>query len=170
MEGALLVEAGTIYDLLDLCFNNLGWRHGHWVQRALDLVRRLMRRLTQHNLVSVARANLAHHYELFLDVDRQYSCAYYVSPDDTLERAQEQKKRHIVAKLLLCPGQKVLDIGSGWGGLALHLARAANVDVEFALSLHPDKTRLIEFGRFAAARRARRGLGKPSPRPRPLPA
>jgi cyclopropane fatty-acyl-phospholipid synthase-like methyltransferase len=129
-----------------------------------------MRRLTQHNLVSVARANLAHHYELFLDVDRQYSCAYYVSPDDTLERAQEQKNRHIVAKLLLCPGQKVLDIGSGWGGLALHLARAANVDVEFALSLHPDKTRLIEFGRFAAARRARRGLGKPSPRPRPLPA
>src|SRR5581483_7955134 len=82
------------------------------------------------------RANVAHHYdlsdslyELFLDADRQYSCAYFASPEDTLERAQEQKKLHLAAKLLLRPGQQVLDIGSGWGGLGLYLADLADVDV-----------------------------------------
>jgi cyclopropane-fatty-acyl-phospholipid synthase len=86
--------------------------------------------------VSAARANVAHHYDLsdtlydlFLDADRQYSCAYYMSFDDTLERAQEQKKRHLAAKLLLRSGHRVLDIGSGWGGLALYIAQAADVDV-----------------------------------------
>lgn len=136
MDGALLVEDGTIYDLLDLCLANLGWGGGHWMQRARTIGRRLGRRLVQHNSVSVARANVAHHYDLsdtlydlFLDADRQYSCAYFTSPNDTLEHAQEQKKRHIAAKLLLRPGQRILDIGSGWGGLALHLARVADVDV-----------------------------------------
>ena len=82
------------------------------------------------------RANVAHHYDLsdqlyqlFLDADRQYSCAYFTSPEDSLEWAQEQKKRHIAAKLLLAPGHRVLDIGSGWGGLALHLARTDHVYV-----------------------------------------
>jgi cyclopropane-fatty-acyl-phospholipid synthase len=90
----------------------------------------------QYNPVGVARARVAHHYDLpdtlyglFLDADRQYSCAYYRSPDDTLERAQEQKKRHLAAKLLLRPGQRVLDIGSGWGGLALYLAGVCDLDV-----------------------------------------
>ncbi|MCZ8547956.1 cyclopropane-fatty-acyl-phospholipid synthase family protein [Mesorhizobium qingshengii] len=136
MAGTLVVEDGGIHDLLDLCFANLGWSTGHWVQRAQAIGRRLGRRLTQHNPVSISRANVAHHYdlsdllyELFLDADRQYSCAYYMSPDDTLEQAQDQKKRHIAAKLLLRAGQRVLDIGSGWGGLALHLARNADVDV-----------------------------------------
>ena len=136
MDGTLLVENGTIYDFLDLCLVNLGWSGGHWVRRARALARRLGRRFAQRNPVSVARANVAHHYdlsdalyELFLDADRQYSCAYFTSPDDTLERAQEQKKRHLAAKLLLRPGQRVLDIGSGWGGLGLHLAQAADVDV-----------------------------------------
>ena len=79
---------------------------------------------------------MAHHYdlsdalyELFLDANRQYSCAYFISSDDTLERAQEQKQRHIAAKLLLRSGQRVLDIGSGWGGLALYLAHVADLDV-----------------------------------------
>lgn len=136
MDGTLVVEGGGIHDLLDLCLANLGWSTGHWVQRAQAIGRRLGRRLAQHNPVSISRANVAHHYdlsdllyELFLDADRQYSCAYYMSPDDTLEQAQEQKKRHIAAKLLLRTGQRVLDIGSGWGGLALHLARNADVDV-----------------------------------------
>src|SRR5208337_2877730 len=78
----------------------------------------------------------AHHYdlsdrlyELFLDADRQYSCAYFPSPDMTIEAAQEAKKRHIAAKLRLEPGMRVLDIGSGWGGLARSPAQAAGVDV-----------------------------------------
>ena len=136
MDGGLLVEDGDIYDLLDLCFANLGWSSGQGVKRFRTSLRRLVRRITQHNPVPIARANVAHHYdlsgtlyELFLDADRQYSCAYFVSPTDTLERAQEQKKRHLAAKLLLQPGQRVLDIGSGWGGLALYLAEVANVDV-----------------------------------------
>lgn len=136
MDGALVLDEGSIYDLLDLCFSNLGPAGGQQLQRAQNLLRHIGRRLAQHNPISVSRANVAHHYDLsdtlydlFLDAGRQYSCAYYMSPDDTLEQAQEQKKRHIAAKLLLRPGQRVLDIGSGWGGLALHLAANAEVDV-----------------------------------------
>jgi cyclopropane-fatty-acyl-phospholipid synthase len=136
MDGALVVENGTIYDFLDLCLSNTGQSHGYWLRHALALVRYAERRLTQYNPVSRARANVAHHYDLsddlyalFLDADRQYSCAYYLSQSDSLEQAQEQKKRHLAAKLLLKPGQHILDIGSGWGGLALYLARTAAVDV-----------------------------------------
>src|SRR5690606_27264415 len=82
------------------------------------------------------KTNVAHHYdlsdalyELFLDRDRQYSCGYFERPDDDLETAQHAKKRHIAAKLLLRPGMKVLDIGSGWGGLALYLARETGAEV-----------------------------------------
>jgi cyclopropane-fatty-acyl-phospholipid synthase len=134
MDGALVIEGGDIYDFLDLCLSNLGWRSGHGLRRARASIRRIVRRIARRNSIPVARANVAHHYDLsdalydlFLDADRQYSCAYFVSPDDTLERAQEQKKRHLAAKLLLRPGQRVLDIGSGWGGLAIYLAGGAGV-------------------------------------------
>ena len=136
MDGALVIEEGDIYDFLDLCFANLGRSNSHGMMRFRSFIMRLGMRIAPHNPISVARANVAHHYdlsdtlyELFLDADRQYSCAYYASSTDTLERAQEQKKRHIAAKLLLRSGQRVLDIGSGWGGLALDLAHVANVDV-----------------------------------------
>lgn len=136
MEGALVVEGGDIYSFLDLCFANLGWSSGRGLKRLRTSLGRLTRRFSQHNPIPVARANVAHHYDLsdtlydlFLDADRQYSCAYFVSSTDNLERAQEQKKRHLAAKLLLQPGQRVLDIGSGWGGLALYLATVAEVDV-----------------------------------------
>ncbi len=136
MDGALTVENGDVYDFLDLCLANLGWSSGRGLRHVRASIKRLLRRITQHNPIPVARANVAHHYdlsdtlyELFLDADRQYSCAYFVSPDDSLERAQEQKMRHLAAKLLLRPGQRVLDIGSGWGGLGLYLAQAAQVDV-----------------------------------------
>ena len=136
MDGGLVIENGDIFDFLDLCFANLGWSNGHGLRRIRATAKRLVRRIAQHNPIPVARSNVAHHYdlsdslyELFLDAGRQYSCAYFVSPDDTLEHAQEQKKRHLAAKLLLHPGQRILEIGSGWGGLALYLAQVADVDV-----------------------------------------
>ena len=136
MDGKLMVENGDIYDFLDLCLGNLGRDHGNWIQRLHYQLSRLWRPLAQYNPIPQARANVAHHYDIasqlygfFLDDDRQYSCAYFASEDDTLEQAQENKKRHIATKLLLKPGQRVLDIGSGWGGLAAHLARTAQVNV-----------------------------------------
>ncbi len=137
MHGRLTVENGTIHDFFDWAGRNVGPElRGPVSTRMAERLRRLIRVALQFNPVSVARKNVAHHYDLsgrlydlFLDPDRQYSCAYFLSRDDTLEQAQEQKKRHIASKLLLRPGQKVLDIGSGWGGLGLHLAETAGVDV-----------------------------------------
>jgi cyclopropane-fatty-acyl-phospholipid synthase len=116
---------------------NAGWATtAHWAQGLLLRAQWLARRIHQYNPIGKAQANVAHHYDLsdtlydlFLDADRQYSCAYFIRPDDTLERAQAQKKRHIAAKLLLRPGQKILDIGCGWGGLALYLAKIADAEV-----------------------------------------
>jgi cyclopropane-fatty-acyl-phospholipid synthase len=109
----------------------------------------------QYNPLHAARENVAHHYDLsdtlydlFLDIDRQYSCAYFTRPDVTLETAQADKKRHIAAKLLLRPGQKVLDIGCGWGGLALYLARECGVQVT-GLTLSSEQLKVAE--RRAAA-------------------
>ena len=116
MNGALRLERGDIYDLLELA------------ARRLTHPPRKNERVG-HNNRRAARRNVAHHYDLsgalyrlFLDADRQYSCAYFARPDMSLEQAQAAKKRHLAAKLLLKPGHRVLDIGSGWGGLALTLA------------------------------------------------
>jgi cyclopropane-fatty-acyl-phospholipid synthase len=134
MDGGLTIEDGTLYDFLALAGEN--------IQRASDAAPPLtgvygwLRRLQQWNPASISRRNVEHHYDLteaffklFLDSDRQYSCAYFNRPGLTLEEAQLAKKRHIMAKLLLERGQTVLDIGSGWGGLALTMAREAGVDV-----------------------------------------
>jgi len=137
MDGTLTVEdGGGIYDLLDLVLMNSGWVYPDWPSKLGNAVRVLGRRVAQFNPASRARRNVAAHYDLpdelydlFLDADRQYSCGYFLKPDDTIERAQAQKKRHIAAKLLLEPGQRVLDIGSGWGGLALTLNEISGVDV-----------------------------------------
>ncbi|MGH6888062.1 MAG: class I SAM-dependent methyltransferase [Rhizomicrobium sp.] len=131
MDGRLSVEGGDIADLLDLLMGNLALARPLGI---LTLVRRwrlMTRRFAQLNYSKRARRNVAHHYDLsdtlydvFLDRDRQYSCAYFSAPGETLEEAQIGKKRHIAAKLHLDrPDLKVLDIGSGWGGLALDLAR-----------------------------------------------
>jgi cyclopropane-fatty-acyl-phospholipid synthase len=92
--------------------------------------------LLSPNNLKRARKNVAHHYdlkdelyELFLDSDKQYSCAYFADPGNSLEQAQADKKAHIAAKLALEPGQRVLDIGCGWGGMALYLHQVAGVDV-----------------------------------------
>jgi cyclopropane-fatty-acyl-phospholipid synthase len=136
MDGTLTIEEGTLSDFLALCGANLERDEPPWHERVARHLRYLARPLMQHNPIGRARRHVAHHYDLtgtlyalFLDEDRQYSCAYFTAPDQTLEQAQEAKKRHLAAKLLLNPGCKVLDIGSGWGGLALYLAQTADADV-----------------------------------------
>jgi len=136
MDGTLTVEDGGLADLLHLLMANDRPRHEFPFQRYSRWLDRVSRRLQQFNPVNRARANVAHHYDLsgklydlFLDQDRQYSCAYFRTSEDSLETAQENKKRHIASKLLIRPGQRVLDIGSGWGGLALYLARETRSDV-----------------------------------------
>ena len=136
MDGTFTVESGEIYDFLDLAAANLGWGDTPGWLGGLSRLRGVVRRWQQHNSIGRARRNVAHHYDLsdefyglFLDADRQYSCAYFLRPDDSLELAQLRKKRHIAAKLLIEPGHKVLDIGSGWGGLGIYLATVANAEV-----------------------------------------
>ena len=137
MDGTLTLEQGDIYDFLSLVMGNIQTAPRSAALSPLYLgLDRWARWLQQHNPVGRAQENVAHHYDLsatlydlFLDADRQYSCAYFEHPTDDLETAQANKKRHIASKLLLKPGQKVLDIGSGWGGLGLYLAREAGVDV-----------------------------------------
>lgn len=136
MDGRLTVEDGDVYDLLDLCAINTQRFTSHAQFDPLYRLDKLLRTLQQFNPIGRAQQNVAHHYDLsgelydlFLDADRQYSCAYFRTGNDSLEAAQDNKKRHIGAKLLLNPGAKVLDIGSGWGGLGLYLARAGAGEV-----------------------------------------
>ncbi|GAB1715184.1 MAG: cyclopropane-fatty-acyl-phospholipid synthase [Nitrobacter sp.] len=133
MDGSLRLERGTLWDLMDLLCKNLAGQRDGWLLR---LARPMISSLTQHNSRRLARRHVAHHYDLsnklyrlFLDKDLQYSCAYFKRPDLTLDAAQAAKKRHLIAKLQLQAGQRVLDIGCGWGGLALSVAEAANVEV-----------------------------------------
>ena len=137
IQGRFTVEdGGRIYEFLDLVLQNSQIEELPSWTRTFDGLRFLTRRISQFNPAGRAKKNVAHHYDidgaiydLFLDKDRQYSCAYFEPGNTDLEEAQLAKKRHLAAKLALRPGQKVLDIGSGWGGLGLYLGRAANVDV-----------------------------------------
>lgn len=137
MDGKLTVENGDIYDFLELCIMNIGWgRNEHFIQKILGKFRKITRRIQQYNPIRKAESNVAHHYDLsdtlydlFLDNDRQYSCAYYINDNEDLEQAQQNKKRHLASKLLLSDNQKILDIGSGWGGLGLYLAKVSGADV-----------------------------------------
>lgn len=137
MEGALTVEdGGDLYALLDLLGRNMAALESTPFVKWSYRWQRVVRAFEQYNPIGKAQRNVAHHYdlrdelyELFLDPDRQYSCAYFRSPNDSLEQAQINKKRHIAAKLLLQPGLKVLDIGSGWGGMGLFLGSEFGVDV-----------------------------------------
>jgi cyclopropane-fatty-acyl-phospholipid synthase len=136
MDGDLVFERGELWDLLDLIGHNLAERGADRWPRLARLRRGLLRRLRQANGRVAARRNVAHHYDLsndlyrrFLDADMQYSCAYFAQPGLSLDAAQAAKKAHIAAKLQLAPGQSVLDIGCGWGGTALSLARDYGVQV-----------------------------------------
>jgi cyclopropane-fatty-acyl-phospholipid synthase len=155
MDGTLKIESGTIYDLLAIITRNMGIDvQGGPLDRWRHLWGPVLRRIQQMNSRARSRRNVAHHYDLsrelyrrFLDRDMQYSCAYFAHPDMTLEDAQTAKKRHIANKLLLRDGQRVLDIGSGWGGLALTLARQARVEV-LGVTLSKEQ---LEFARQRAA-------------------
>lgn len=140
MNGTLTVEnGGTIYDFLVLATMNIEKAGGslHPFANFVKSIDIKFRRFYQRNSQLWARKNVAHHYDLsgelydlFLDEDRQYSCAYFPTGEEDLETAQKLKKQHIAAKLLLQPGQKVLDIGSGWGGMGLYLAQQGGAEVK----------------------------------------
>src|ERR1700731_106241 len=135
MDGTFVVERGSIADALAILFGQERVASPIWALLP-RLIRYLFRRLQHFNPRSRARHNVAHHYDLdgrlyrlFLDGDEQYSCAYFEQRDLSLDDAQLAKKRHLAAKLCIAPGAKVLDIGCGWGGLALYLAEIAGARV-----------------------------------------
>ena len=136
MDGTMSFESSTLRDFLTLFSINRLSLGSYPLQRVLRRVSRGLKRFQQANPVGRAQANVAHHYDigndfyrLFLDQGMQYSCAYFLSDEDTLEQAQQNKLRLIASKLNLKPGQTVLDIGCGWGDMALYLARMEDVQV-----------------------------------------
>ena len=137
VDGDLTVEDGTLFDFIELVAVNYGHIENFPL---LDMLRWAgigSRKIKQYNPVGIAQKNVAHHYdlstelyELFLDRDRQYSCAYFTDPNEDLESAQLSKKRHLASKLLLNRDSlNVLDIGSGWGGLGMYIAGVSDAEV-----------------------------------------
>jgi cyclopropane-fatty-acyl-phospholipid synthase len=160
MDGAIVVEQGSIADVLALVLGQCrdgrppNWARPQWT------IRYLHRRLAQLNRRTRAQRNVAHHYDLderlyglFLDADRQYSCGYFETPDQSLDDAQLAKKRHLAAKLLVGNGQRVLDIGCGWGGLALYLGELCKAHVT-GVTLSQEQLK------YARMRVAEKGLAK----------
>jgi len=135
-HGDITIEQGTLSDLLNLCTQNDALQQENQTWSIKDSLLSPINYLRQCNTRYFSRKNVSHHYDLngemyklFLDSDMQYSCAYFSHLQEDLETAQKNKKRHLAAKLRLEPGQKILDIGCGWGGLALYLAQQEQVDV-----------------------------------------
>ncbi len=159
MDGSFALLGCTLHDVLDLLMSNVAGSGVHPGVAVHGYARRLLRRLQQYNPAARARRNVVHYnlddrlYALFLDKDWQYSCAYFPTGAETLEEAQDAKKRHIAAKLLLeRPGLRVLDIGCGWGGMALTLARDYGAQV-LGITLSTEQLT------FARSRAAAAGLG-----------
>lgn len=147
-NGTLTVEGASLYDFLDFMGRNFAAAEHDPLQGSIHRFDRLFRRLQQLNPIHRARRNVAHHYDLssdlydlFLDRDRQYSCAYFRPGEKDLDAAQRAKRRHIAAKLRLQPGMRVLDIGCGWGGLALWMAERLGVEVT-GLTLSEEQLRM----------------------------
>jgi len=136
MNGSIIIENGSLTEFLDIALKNVGRNPTNKITNILGRFRRAYRYLTNINLIGKSKENVAHHYDisekfydLFLDEKRQYSCAYFKNEDDTLEVAQNNKIDHIIKKLNLKPNQKVLDIGCGWGTLALDIAKKTQCEV-----------------------------------------
>ena len=135
-DGSLVIENGTLTELLDIAMRNIGRGETNLYAMIIKKIRGTFRYLTNYNLISKSKNNVAHHYDiseklydLFLDKNRQYSCAYFKNENDSLETAQNNKIEHIIKKLNLKPNQKVLDIGSGWGTLAIEIAKKTQCEV-----------------------------------------
>jgi cyclopropane-fatty-acyl-phospholipid synthase len=135
-DGEIIIENGTLTDFLNLALMNIGRREFNFFSYLLNKVRGSYRYLTNFNFIKKSKMNVSHHYDisddlydLFLDSKRQYSCAYFKNENDTLEIAQNNKIKHIIKKLNIKPNQKVLDIGCGWGSLAIDIAKTAGCEV-----------------------------------------
>ena len=135
-DGSIVIENGTLTEFLDIALRNVGRNETNIFSATLNKFRGTHRFLTNFNFISKSKSNVAHHYdisddlyELFLDTKRQYSCAYFKNENDTLETAQNNKIDHIIKKLNLKPNQKILDIGSGWGSLAIEIAKKSQCEV-----------------------------------------
>ena len=135
-EGKIKIENGTLTEFLDLAFKNIGRNKLNFFSQLINKFRGSYRYLTNFNYIKKSKMNVAHHYDisddlynLFLDPKRQYSCAYFKNDNDSLEKAQNNKIEHIIKKLNIKPNQKVLDIGCGWGSLAIDIAKTAKCEV-----------------------------------------
>ena len=135
-EGDIVIENGTLTDFLDLALMNIGRGGLNFFSQLLNKLSGSYRYLTNFNFIKKSKMNVAHHYDLsddlydlFLDPKRQYSCGYFKNENDTLETAQINKIQHIIKKLNIKPNQKVLDIGCGWGSLAIDIASSTNCEV-----------------------------------------
>ncbi len=135
-NGSLAIENGTLTEFLDLALKNIGRKETNSYNAVINKLRGTYRFLTNFNIKKKSKFNVAHHYDiseklydLFLDANRQYSCAYFKNDNDSLEQAQSNKIDHIIKKLNLKPNQRVLDIGSGWGSLAIEIAKKSHCEV-----------------------------------------
>ena len=135
-EGNIIIENGTLSDFLDLALMNIGRGELNFFSQFINKLSGSYRYLTNFNFIKKSKMNIAHHYDLsddlydlFLDPKRQYSCGYFRNENDSLETAQNNKIQHIIKKLNIKPNQKVLDIGCGWGSLAIDIAKSTNCEV-----------------------------------------
>ncbi len=136
MDGSLVIENGSLTEFLDIAMKNIGRNEINKFSEIFNKLRSTYRFFTNYNFITKSKKNVSHHYDiseklydLFLDEKRQYSCAYFQNENDTLEIAQNNKINHIIKKLNLKPNQKVLDIGSGWGTLALEIAQKTQCEI-----------------------------------------
>jgi len=135
-DGSIIIENGTLTDFLDITLMNLGRGQFNFFSYLINKFNGSYRYLTNFNFIRRSKMNVAHHYDLsdnlydlFLDSKKQYSCGYFKNENDTLETAQNNKIQHIIKKLNIKPNQKILDIGCGWGSLAVDIAKSANCEV-----------------------------------------
>ena len=135
-EGKIVIKEGTLTDFLDLALMNIGRKELNIFSQLINKMSGSYRYLTNFNFIKKSKMNAAHHYDisdnlydLFLDPKKQYSCAYFKNEEDSLETAQNNKIQHIIKKLNIKPNQKILDIGCGWGSLAIDIAKSANCEV-----------------------------------------